>query len=308
MKSKWIIGLGAAALVSTKLFAQTLDCAVQPDTHATQSCFEQELRASDRTLNTGYSSLMDLSNPDVRAQLRTQQREWLEQRNNTCHLNTETADREIWLADVLADQMKTICVIHYTNARIATLRDMQAKAVSTPATVIAESTTNPPDNGRTIAYDKKPVTLHSTGKWYFEATLNVGQIAKIMPTTVAIGLLDYSDPHSFAMNGTMKNIQAKDGDLGLEYLGIAADLDNGKVYIRKNGVWTNGLPGSNQGSDIKLGRNYHGSILVSAKEANQKYFDSGAIASNFGDKPMVYTLPDGYLPWRASNPNDSVKP
>lgn len=173
-----------------------------------------------------------------------------------------------------------------------------AKVAGSESSASGGAPTQSPDS----AYDGKPSTVHATGKWYFEVNVDIGRVARIMPTTFAIGLADLSNRQNFSLVGTMTNIQAQDADRGIESYGIAADLDHGKIYVSKNGSWTSGAPGSDQGAEIKPGRDYHATFLVSAKQANQQYLDSGAIVPNFGDRPLQYDVPEGYLPWRASEP------
>ena len=56
--------------------------------------------------------------------------------------------------------------------------------------------------------------------------------------------------------------------------------------------------GSNEGADLKLGRDYYSIFMISTAELRQRMLDSGAFVPNFGDDPFAYAMPDGYQPWR----------
>ncbi|WP_029920452.1 lysozyme inhibitor LprI family protein [Nevskia soli] len=278
MKINILAGLGAV-LIATAMPCFGADCSSGSSPAEVRACFAEELKSSDGRLNAIYSQLMSSSPAQAKESLKHDERDWIKQRDEVCHLDP-ASDRDAWLNGILADQTKTICVVDITRSRIATLEKIQA----------------PPAGERDPykeAFDRKPPTTHASGKWYFEVTIDPAMIAQISPTTFAVGLSDKSN-----LTGTMENISAEDIGKQRILFGIAADLDNGKLYLRKNGEWIRGLPGSNQGQDLKLGRDYYAVFMVSAKKANQQYLDSGAIRPNYGDQPPTEALPDGYLPWR----------
>lgn len=271
-------GLGAVLLVAA-LPSFGADCATGSSPVEVRACFAEELKSSDIRLNAAYSQLVSSSAAQTRESLKQEERDWIKQRDDVCHLDP-ASDRDAWLNGILDDQRKSICVLDITRFRIASLEKMQAS----PA---AER------DPYKQAFDRKPPTTHASGKWYFEVTVDPAMVAQISPTTFAVGLSDKSN-----LTGTIENISADDTEKHRILFGIAADLDNGKLYLRKNGEWIRGVPGSNQGQDLKLGRDYYAVFMVSAKKVNQQYLDSGAIRPNYGDHPPTEALPEGYLPWR----------
>ena len=274
-------------LMMSSLHAQQCDSPIGEK--ETRACVGNELRDSDRIINKIYSEVMASLNEPAKTKLRTEQRAWLKTRDNLCQLDSKIHDREVWIENILGDYSKTICVVHETRTRIAALKTMlNPTASSTPAPVQSQ-----PDHQVGRAYDGKPSTIHTTGKWYFEFTLNQSEIAAIMPTVIVLGVAE--EGH---ITGTMQIISGHNVGENSVRIGIAADLDNGKFYHSRNGVWMDGAPGSNQGGDLKTGRNYYAIFMVSASEQRQQMLDSGAFVPNFGDHPLAYAIPNGYSPWR----------
>ncbi|MCI0420473.1 MAG: hypothetical protein L0312_14820, partial [Acidobacteria bacterium] len=77
-------------------------------------------------------------------------------------------------------------------------------------------------------------------------------------------------------------------------IGIAADLDNGHMYLRNNGRWVDGEPGT--GSGTPLARLlYRGS--VSSNVVLAPLMQRGLLQVNFGADTFLYPLPAGYLPF-----------
>jgi len=279
-----IFALGT--LISSSVYAQ--QCDTSGNENQVRACIGQELRNSDRVINDLYARVMATRDHAKRIVLRNQQRAWLKERTDLCHLDSRIYNREAWIDNILSDDVKTVCVVHLTRSRIAALRAMQHSSVA-PAPLQAPQPSH-------LTYDRIPSTPHTSGKWYFEVTLNKGAIAAIMPTLIVLGV---SDGHH--ATGTMENITSHPGAAESERIGIAADLDNGKLYIRRNGAWVGGAPGSARGTDLKLGQKYFGVFMVSAVEQQQQMLTSGALVPNFGGRPFAYTLPDGYRPWNDQN-------
>ncbi len=256
-------------------------------------CLGVELIDSDKKINDIYKELMGSKTEEQKNDLRVAQRAWLKKRDAECNLDSKEHNRDKWLSLILQDYAKTTCVVRFTRGRISELEHMQSGVVA--------PTQNPNEKTETAgnkklpasAYDGHKTTFHSNGKWYFEVTLNPGEIVKIAPMVLSIGV---SNQESFS--GTIFNIRQRDSEVASVRVGIAADFDNGKLYIRQNGVWSNGVPGSNQGLDLKLGKDFAGVLILSA-DSSSPYFSSKAVIPNFGgDTPMAYALPDGYSPWR----------
>jgi hypothetical protein len=80
------------------------------------------------------------------------------------------------------------------------------------------------------AYGGRKPTIHSPGKWYFEFTLNRKAISQISPTLVVMGVSDKQQ-----ISGTMVNVTGRETDDSPLRVGVAADLDHGKIYTSRNG-------------------------------------------------------------------------
>src|ERR1039457_1427183 len=290
---------GGTALAAEKCDLSKLDA-------GTIDCMKSELRTLDRAINDLYGSLVAARDAAGKKQLRQQQRDWLSHRDSLCHLGSAYEDRESWLRDLSSDNAKMVCVVTLTRLRVAALSALQSReqtsAQTSQAPAAAAVAASRPGPQYDVAYDKRAATVHSTGKWYFEIVVNRGVISTIFPTNVLIGL---SDKEQFT--GTSENISGASPSGESVNVGIAADLDNGKLYVRRNGAWQGGEPGSNRGNDVKLGRAYYSVIIISAKEHNSEYYERGGIVPNFGGaRAMTYALPDGYVAWRDSPSGPAV--
>jgi hypothetical protein len=139
----------------------------------------------------------------------------------------------------------------------------------------------------------------STGKWYFEVT------AGGAGNSIGLGNPSYNltwpgnDANSYGYRGDlgqiMYNGSAATSGLSTftsgDVIGVAIDIDAGKVWWAKNGTWLNsGNPASGTNA------------LVTTLAANTWFFAVGQIASspgtssaNFGQRPFAYTPPAGFL-------------
>jgi hypothetical protein len=153
------------------------------------------------------------------------------------------------------------------------------------------------------AFDNRVATVHSTGRWYFELAIDREKVVDIYPTEVLFGV---SDKERFT--GTSEKVTAERNNLRTVEIGIAVDLDNSKLYVRRDGIWMTGMPGSNRGSDLKSGRNYYAALMVASKPHYQEYLDRGAIIPNYGGiQPTAFLAPPGYLVWREPPPMQSLE-
>jgi uncharacterized protein YecT (DUF1311 family) len=265
-------------------------------------CLGMELRESDARINASYKELMGKLGDSDKTDLRQAQRAWIRERDSVCQLDTRESNRERWYQALLKDYAKTVCITRYTRRRTAELDNMLAKPA--PPEGNAAASGKPPApvppvdrSDSEVAFDKRPATVHTSGKWYFEMTVNYSEAVKIEPCVLSVGV---TDKQQFI--GLLDNIRPKHADKDIMRYGFAIDLDNGKLYISKNGEWTQGAPGSNLGQDLKLGRTYYASFMSSA-DSVAPYLEHKAFAPNFGDKPMTYALPAGYSPWRNNTAN-----
>ena len=288
----------ALAILSLAFRAHAGECDDPKSSEEIAHCLGKDLRDSDSKINESYKELMGKLSESEKTNLRQTQRTWIKDRDSVCQLNTRETNREKWYESLLKDYSKTVCVTRYTRQRTADMGVMLAKlspqksASPSPANPASPATPSAPAIPD-IAYDKRPATAHSSGKWYFELTVNYGESVTVGPCVVTVGVSD-----KLQYSGILDNIRPRDsGKNSLRY-GFAVDLDNGKLYTSQNGEWLRGDPGSNGGVDLKLGRNYFAAFSVSA-DSITPYLDRKAIVPNFGDVAMAYALPAGYSPWRS---------
>ena len=266
-----------------------------PKTSAQRAqCVGDELRGSDRTINRVYGDLMKSLSPDDRITLRNDQRSWIKMRDQDCGITWSKGDREAWLADLLRDYQKTVCVVRFTNDRVQSLYSYQKSNSVAPAAFApaAGSDTAP-------VYDLFTLEHKTKGKWYFEVTVDEPGIQKLADATFSIGVLQLVIENGVvnkqgAMNGSLITIRHTDNNVARYALGYAIDLDNAKLYVRKNGEWENGLPGSSGGLNLTLGRESVGILYSSVPIDN--FLKSRLLDVNFGERGFAYSLPDGYSP------------
>jgi uncharacterized protein YecT (DUF1311 family) len=254
-------------------------------------CVGDELRGSDRTINRVYGDLLKSLSPDDRIALRNDQRAWIKMRDQECGLTWSKGDREAWLADLLRDYQKTVCVVRFTNDRVQTLYQYQKSNSISPAAPVAASDATP-------VYDLFTLERKTNGKWYFEATVDEPGIQKLADATFSIGVLQLIIENGVVnkqgtMSGSLITIRSTK-TVARYALGYAIDLDNGKLYVRMNGEWNGGGPGSSGGINITPGRESVGILYSSV--AIDSFLKSRLLDVNFGERAFAYHLPDGYSP------------
>jgi uncharacterized protein YecT (DUF1311 family) len=271
------VGVLAAALAATPGGCETASSDSQR-----ASCLLAELQAADDQINKTYGDLRARLNDSGRLTLRDAQRAWIKRRDQVCGLNSSEGDRAVWLTGLSKDYAKTVCVVRFTNAR-ATELQVQAGAPQASAQPPA------PTQAQTAVYDLTNVTPKMTGKWYFEAAVDVGGLAKANEQALFVGVRGRGQSV-----GTLIAIHRRDIGRAPGNVGVAIDLDAGKLYLRDNGAWRNGGPGSSGGLDLKLGQSYAG--WVSSSVALDAALKAKVVDVNFGERGFVYALPDGYTP------------
>jgi uncharacterized protein YecT (DUF1311 family) len=256
-------------------------------------CVGEELRGADRTINRVYGDLMKSLSPDDRTTLRNEQRAWIKNRDLACGLTWSKGDREAWLADLLRDYQKTVCVVRLTNERVQALNNYQkSNSVAPSAPAAAASESSP-------LYDLITREAKTKGKWYFEVKVDEPAIQKLAEATFSSGVVQ-AVPETAATNerggsyGNLITIRRIDKIVELYTLGFAVDLDNGKLYLSKNGSWYGGAPGSSGGLDLMRGRAYKAQL--SSSVSINSFLTSHLLDVNFGDREFTYHIPDGYGP------------
>jgi len=267
-------------------------------------CVGKELRAADAQINESYQALMKRLDESDRLVLRLTQRSWIEARDKICELDTKETNRDRWYQALLEDYPKTVCVTKFTRKRIKELKAMlaQGSPVLMPQASASTTSTSQTDTGK--AYDGGERRPHSSGKWYYELTVDYPAALDIEPIILYAGA---KAKERKKLIGVMYDVSERERFRGIVTFGFAIDLDNGRLYYSRNGEWLNGEPGSNQGKHLKLGEKYYAAFGVSADNID-RFFKKGAIVPRLGDGPMKYSLPSGYYRWRDPVPDPLVLP
>jgi len=140
------------------------------------------------------------------------------------------------------------------------------------------------------AYGTMPV---SSGKWYWEVTINTHN------TDSAVGMLNSSNSTYALYLSTGNKTNGSSTAYGSTYtsaavIGVALDLENGKIFFSKNGTWqASGEPAA--------GTNPAYSGLSGIHVAQSYVYNTGSQTYNFGQRPFAYTPPTGYSALCTSN-------
>jgi hypothetical protein len=166
--------------------------------------------------------------------------------------------------------------------------------------------------GVTVGVNGKKATIAvSSGKWYWEGTCVAGNFSGVglrfgidnVATPVGSGVRPGNTATSYtynSWNGNKSNnsISAAYGSTYTtsDIISVALDLDNGKIWWAKNGVWQ-------ASGDPTAGTNeaYSG---VSGSYTAIFGDDTGGgitVAFNFGQRPFTYTPPTGFVALNAFN-------
>jgi hypothetical protein len=141
----------------------------------------------------------------------------------------------------------------------------------------------------------------NSGKWYWEATIVavsgtypfIGFAVNTTGTQYqggarvnTSGTLAIASPESFiTLNGSPSGTSFTTNDV----LQFALDMDNGKMWIGKNGTWMNsGVPASGTGNVFSISdRTQYVSPFIFS-------YNSSQVAYNFGQRQFGYTPPTGF--------------
>jgi hypothetical protein len=85
-------------------------------------------------------------------------------------------------------------------------------------------------------------------------------------------------------------------DLGSVTIGVAADLDEGKVYFRQDGSWNGVEPGSSKSVVLEGGELR--TVVVRTSGVTGQLVEEGAIVINGGSRSFQFRPPEGYKPWK----------
>jgi uncharacterized protein YecT (DUF1311 family) len=297
------------------------DCTAPSSDAERAQCVGQELRNADAEINDIYGQLRARLSAEGQNELRHQEIAWIRLRAQDCQVDLKEPDRDKWIANLLRDFGKTVCVVRFTDRRIAELRAQQAaltgpqagapEAVPPPAGSPVPGAVPPAASGTASSlpalvspagdiYELDAQRTVARGKWYFEAELDSGEIAKTASATIFIGVK--TDPSGAA--GTLQTIHKRNIGEQKVNIGMAIDLDDGKFYTRINGAWRT-QPGSAAGGDLRLGRPYLAALTSSVPLG--PYLGRGLVEVNFGQSGFVYAVPDGYQPLDRAPPRPIVE-
>jgi hypothetical protein len=154
----------------------------------------------------------------------------------------------------------------------------------------------------------------SSGKWYWEVTVTSGGVGTVGALVDGAAETYYpgytsSDGISYPSGGGVYRggapIQTYNSFTTNDVIGVALDLDNGKIFFSKNGTW--------QGSsDPAAGTNPAASTGIAGKTWNVANGNNSASAAghafNFGARPFAYSPPTGFAALNTRNlPTPSIK-
>lgn len=144
---------------------------------------------------------------------------------------------------------------------------------------------------------------YSAGKIYFEGKMRVtGALAGHTHANIGLCLARGNTIES----STEKTTAIRHGEQKLytdgDTFGIAADLDQQRMYFHVNGTWVTGQPGSNNAFPLGQNKEYRacffaaGTTSGEVKEGKPRSDTTWEV--NFGDQPFAKAIPAGYMPFQ----------
>ncbi|MEA1651446.1 lysozyme inhibitor LprI family protein [Nitrospirillum sp. BR 11164] len=276
---------GAATLIGLTLglalhpgAVRAANCDRPASDEETVQCLGADLRRTDAEINRVYNEVRGKLDDAGKLALRNEQRAWLKRRDETCGLDNKESDREKWFQAILTNRAKTVCVVRFTNERSAQLAAEQAGQAPAPDAAASGDLYE--------IWARPPV---STGKWYVEATIDMGAVAKRAETALFFGAENRE-----ASFGPLIQLRHDRAGEPKHVLGLAVDLDTGWLYMRVDGAWKGAAPGQTGGMQIPARLPTVMGLTSSVTMA--ALVKDGLISVNFGERPFVYAVPDGYKP------------
>ncbi|MBK9447239.1 MAG: hypothetical protein IPO00_14865 [Betaproteobacteria bacterium] len=138
---------------------------------------------------------------------------------------------------------------------------------------------------------------YSSGRIYFEGNMAVtGGLVSEPHANIGValaksggGMLDDTQGNYAVIPHGQQKIY-RNGD----NFGLALDLDAGMAYVRINGDWVTGAPGSGNGRALKKGREYVPYFYASAIGSGAERLGQTSWVTNFGASSFRHPLPKGY--------------
>lgn len=280
------------------------DCMGNPSGEEAKTCLGEELRAANARIDAAFAVLQDALDASARANLRADQREWLERRDGTCGLpDSDGVSEEKWLQAALADEKKMICAARFTFRRTAELDTLlkataQAQAAGLPPAPASPSpigqaneTPSPELVAQDDGYTILSITGHRSSRRYYEVWIDRAAIAKRGDVLLHSGY--FSTQNDSVYRAT--NIRRGQKDTDPINIGWAIDLQKGFAYVRQNGEWRT-PPGSEDGAMVRLNREWRMGLRASVELMD--LIKAGMVRVNLNG-PFEYPVPDGYLPFTA---------
>jgi uncharacterized protein YecT (DUF1311 family) len=293
-------------LVGSGAFDREPSCDMAlPEAELTR-CLSRDLREADKNLNQAYRNLLSKVTPEERKSFILAQRDWIKRRDSTCSLTSKESNREQWFRSFERDRTKTVCVIRLSKDWTGFLKaiadsksgDQEGKQ-DKAATEAAPAWTRQHGD-----YEVLSSRSYTRGKYYLEATILRNSIAQLGDADVYVGIVELlgdlgmgsiiharkSEPFTITQIAPGE-IRFSDADEVT--VGIAVDLDEGKLYVRQDGQWLGAEPGSAKGTDIKLGRSYRAKVNASVPLG--PLIRAGLIKVNFGQVPFRHEIPKDHV-------------
>ncbi len=261
---------------------------------AVSQCLAIELQNVYAKLNLAYRNQIAAASSMQETELRKSESAWERGRNAKCEVDIQGPDVSAWLRAVAENPRKVTCVIRETREHLTQLEKLPVKPVEI---IPAKVPVNKPVTALADFLWISPVT-RSTGKWYFEVTLDKRGIARTQegirgdwPTAMWIGCADVKGGYDI---GTL--IQIRSGSEQIpEILGFALDLELGRLFVSRNGVWQGGAPGGQGGKAIRQGISYV--CAVDSTVAIRPLLDKTVVKVNLGEAPFRFSLPREFRPF-----------
>lgn len=136
----------------------------------------------------------------------------------------------------------------------------------------------------------------TSGKWYWEITINSGTTHFVGIGTGDAGLNEFVGSDEFGYSYHSLDGKAYSNAASLVYgdtyiagdvIGVALDLDDNKIWFSKNGVWQNS-------GDPAAGTAQAFSLPDDAFYAMWSGYDASEVTANFGATAFAYTAPSGF--------------
>jgi uncharacterized protein YecT (DUF1311 family) len=263
-------------------------CDDPQNSRETALCLDQELRASDQLINQSYQRLMESLDTAERARLKLEQQGWIEERDRSCmQSNTTSGDREAWYRQLLRNTPLALCVTRLSHQRDAELQQLLLPPAERGKISMSQGSTTQARNF--LDYQTLAGVKRSSGKWYFEVTVQRSGIAGLRPTEFTFGCGEFTTNTAATFNMKVTRMDEQEAPLTLGFL---VDLNDSRLYGSEFGRWVHGVPGSQDGLLLKRGGAYD--CGVHSSENMRDLEQRGLIDVNFGvRRKFMFEIPEG---------------